>query len=82
MPGWGSQSRSAKALRCCRIVGLSSSAGAFVGVGISPPTTANVNEANELDLISDPQSARGRVRTVESFHVTRCQGKTPVLKAT
>jgi hypothetical protein len=66
MHGCGSQSQYAKALYCRRIVGLSSSAGAFGGIGVRPLTSAN---ANELDLISDPQSARGRVRTFESFQV-------------
>jgi hypothetical protein len=54
MAGWGNQSRYTKALRCPRIVGLSSIAGAFVGLGISPLNTANTNE---LDLISEPESA-------------------------
>ena len=53
MAGWGNQSRPVKALRSPRIVGLSSSADAFVGLGISPLNTVNTNE---LDLISEPQS--------------------------
>src|SRR5260370_40160659 len=73
MAGRGRQSRDANALRCRRIVLLSSSTGAFVGLGGSPMTTAN---ANELDLISDPQSARGRARTVEYFQVKSCLSRT------
>ena len=48
MTGCGNQSRNAEVLRCRRIVGLSSTASAFVGLGISPLSTANMDE---FDLI-------------------------------
>ena len=73
MTGWGGRSRSTKALHCRQIVGLSSTASAFVGLGISPLTTASMNE---FDLISDPHRRGQEVRSSETLHVKGCLSRT------
>jgi hypothetical protein len=47
------QSRNAEARRC-RVVGLGTSAGAFLAFGLTPRATAPAAHADEFELIIDP----------------------------
>jgi hypothetical protein len=47
-------SRSAKAGRCCRVVGLGTGAGAVLAFGVSPLAAAPPAHADGFDIIIDP----------------------------